>query len=206
MIQPVVVVTQGHNLAHGFVEPQTTGLGPSMQLVQTSPLFFSSENSSFQFFFFFLWEGTTFFIQAIVIAPVWGNCQNKHTQSPCCPELEVYLNPQDGTQVSGFRRYLFSRLVNGLVYYTRPAVCNSVLLRGKELWFWSKSNSWWGLELHNLALQSKQMGAYSVLIRLSVILIPFSSVTWVLWTCCDWLETDYSASNPWSTPVVWKVC
>lgn len=93
-----------------------------------------------------------------------------------------------------------------LLHLFTTAVCKSVLLRGKELWFWSKSNCWWGLELHNLALQSKQMGAYSVLIRLSVILIPFSSVRWVLWTCCDWLETDYSASNPRSTPVVWKVC
>lgn len=84
--------------------------------------------------------------------PVWGNCQNKHTLSPCSPGLEVYLNSQGETKGSWFRRYLFLRLVNGLVYYTRPAVCKLVLLRGKELRFWNESNSWWGLELHNLAL------------------------------------------------------
>lgn len=122
-------------------------------------------------------------------APVWGNCQSKHTLSPCSPGLEVYLHSQDETQVSWFRRYLFSGLANGFVYYTRPAVCQSVLLRRKELWF-SKRDTWWGLELHNLALQSKQMEEYSVLIRLSVIFIPLSSVRWVLWICDligDWL-------------------
>lgn len=110
----------------------------------------SSENSSFQSFFFF--REPPSLSRNCTYTPVWGNCQNKHTLSPCSPGLEVYLNSQGETKGSWFRRYLFLRLVNGFFYYTRPAVCKLVLLRGKELRFWNESNSWWGLELHNLAL------------------------------------------------------